>query len=478
MKRALLSSVLFFVLMSKVAHPQTWPSSCSPTPFMETIYWNDIQSLAYVRAHNQNSPWKDSIRIDINSFCPDIPGTLYAVYNMPGSLLKDTIMNLFGFSDFNSPNVSFDYYHHFEPDSLHSIGSGVTLFNKPRTKHLQLQAKDTAVWVGQWVSGNYNNTANQAINDLVNTYQLTIVQTGHFSTTYAFSITVESKGLNIPALFTAFANASPAVVYSNGDMFFGDASQIRISQGPNGDTITYFDRCGDCPSGCTYGTSWRFYINNQCDVAFLDRISSGDNSIPGYPICLRTPLGVAPVTFATISASWKGVKALINWKILTELNTKNYIIQRSVDGVNFSDIATVAAIGNTTTELNYKWTAEHPLPGASFYRIKSVDYDGRLSYSQIVKLNKSTSKIPDLTIFPNPVKNGVLNLEFSKPVTGNFQIIIYDLQGRKVWEGKTVFQQSSKTIYLANQLSGGIYALVCIQPGKVFRQIFSVGRDR
>jgi hypothetical protein len=187
---------------------------------------------------------------------------------------------------------------------------------------------------------------------------------------------------------------------------------------------------------------------------------------------------VAPVTFATISALWKEANVLVNWKILTELNTRNYVIQRSIDGVNFSDIGTVAAIGNTTTELNYRWTDDHPLSGVSFYRIKSVDYDGWFSYSQIVKLNKNASKIPELTIFPNPIKKGILNLQFSKPVTGNFQIIIYDLQGRKMWEGETTFQGSSKTIYLANELSDGMYALVCIQPGKVFRQLFSVGRDK
>ena len=201
MKKIILFFFLFFILITEEAYPQIWPSSCNATPFVESIYWNDVQSLASARAHNQNSPWKDSIRIDINSYCPDIPRTIYAVYNMPGSLLKDTIMNLFGFSDFNNPPVNPEYYNYFEPDSLHSIGSGTSFFNKPRTKHLSLLGKDTAIWVGQWVAGNYNNTANPAINNLVNTYQLTIVQTAHFPGVYSFAITVTSKGLNIPALY-------------------------------------------------------------------------------------------------------------------------------------------------------------------------------------------------------------------------------------------------------------------------------------
>jgi hypothetical protein len=94
----------------------------------------------FAELQNQNSTWKDSVRIDINSYCPDIPRTLYAVYNMPNSLLKDTIMNLFGFSDFNNHNVNPDHYGVFEPDSSHSIGSALTPETKPRTKHFYLQA--------------------------------------------------------------------------------------------------------------------------------------------------------------------------------------------------------------------------------------------------------------------------------------------------------------------------------------------------
>ena len=210
---------------------------------------------------------------------------------------------------------------------------------------------------------------------------------------------------------------------------------------------------------------------------FLNRISWGDNSIPGYPTCLRKPLIIAPVTFSTISAAWIGEKALINWKILTEINTRNYIIQRSIDRINFSDLGTVAATGNSASEINYSWIDGHPASGISFYRIKSVDNDNRSSYSQIVKLNKNTGILPELTIFPNPVKKGVLNLEFSNPVSGNFQIIIYDLQGKKVWEEETAFRQNSKTINLRSKIADGIYTLVCIQSGKVFRQLFSVGKD-
>ncbi len=83
-----------------------------------------------------------------------------------------------------------------------------------------------------------------------------------------------------------------------------------------------------------------------------------------------------------------------------------------------------------------------PLNGIRYYRLKKVDINGSISYSDIVSVKFGLSINKELMIFPNPVKNEInATWETTQPV----DIDIFDLNGRLVKSFKNINTQNFKT---------------------------------
>ncbi len=134
--------------------------------------------------------------------------------------------------------------------------------------------------------------------------------------------------------------------------------------------------------------------------------------------------GPLPVTLASISAISKNKDIAINWTTATELNTSHFIIQHSTNGISFTDIGTVKAIGSGAN--SYEFTDKNPTNGINYYRLQSVDKDGASSFSKIVSVQLSINNY-QLSIFPNPAKDNVT-------ISGNHiaSVQVIDNMGRVV----------------------------------------------
>ncbi|MBS1920486.1 MAG: exo-alpha-sialidase [Bacteroidetes bacterium] len=119
----------------------------------------------------------------------------------------------------------------------------------------------------------------------------------------------------------------------------------------------------------------------------------------------------------------------LQWTTTNELNVSHFDIEFSTDGVNFNKVGVVNA-SNTTAINNYSFSHTN-LPVQSniiYYRLKSVDIDGKFTYSEILKFRLSDDG--SVSIYPNPVndkllinapafKNGILQVI----VAGNGSIV-------------------------------------------------------
>ena len=83
---------------------------------------------------------------------------------------------------------------------------------------------------------------------------------------------------------------------------------------------------------------------------------------------------------------------LLNWKTENEINTSHFVIERSTDGIRYSGIGNVTANGrnNAGGSFNYSFTDNDAVNQSSqrlYYRLKMVDIDGSLKYSNIVSVS-------------------------------------------------------------------------------------------
>jgi uncharacterized protein (DUF1501 family) len=105
-----------------------------------------------------------------------------------------------------------------------------------------------------------------------------------------------------------------------------------------------------------------------------------------------------------------------------------YALQFSPDGIRFNE---VRRITNTSAAMQETYTYVHATSATKmYYRIAAQDHQGKVDYSNIILL-RSSDKQQLIRVFPNPVQNNNIHVEFFEPVTGAVDVTIYDLVGSK-----------------------------------------------
>lgn len=175
------------------------------------------------------------------------------------------------------------------------------------------------------------------------------------------------------------------------------------------------------------------------------------------------PTMVLAVTFTTVKAYRLDKNINVEWKVENEVNIKKYEIERSEDGSQFKKVYTKVAGGTNTG--TYLWTDTNVLPSLIFYRIKSVDVNGESAYTRIVKVLPLTTK-KAITIYPNPVQNGIVSLLFENQSGGMYTIRILNKSGQVILVQQVhhLAGTTLERIALRKFISQGLYSLEILKP--------------
>ena len=143
-------------------------------------------------------------------------------------------------------------------------------------------------------------------------------------------------------------------------------------------------------------------------------------------------LSTLPVTLTSFTAKKEAKAIELKWNTASEQNNSHFDVQRSADGVTFSNLGKVNGAGNSTAPLAYYFKDNSPASGTNYYRLSQVDFDGKTTLSNPVSVNlgfgKSTMQVYAL---PNS-SNVIVNILTGQASKG--QIIIYSVNGQKVCE--------------------------------------------
>ncbi len=185
-----------------------------------------------------------------------------------------------------------------------------------------------------------------------------------------------------------------------------------------------------------------------------------------------------PVNLLTFTGSLlNNSTTLLKWKTATEINTSRFVIQRSVDGQNFDQIGSVAAIGNTSSETNYSYKDFEVANLSSlnvFYRLKIYDIGGTYRYSNVIRVTLPAIE-SDLTISPNPAITEVkASITSAEDCAADWQVI--DVTGRVLLQNSTSFKKGKNELIInMSQLASGSYYLkikgACIDLKSKFQKL-------
>ncbi len=129
-----------------------------------------------------------------------------------------------------------------------------------------------------------------------------------------------------------------------------------------------------------------------------------------------------PVLLSNFSVEKVNNTADIRWTTATEINSRNFELQRSIDGKEYATIITIAAKGNSTQANNYSFIDVKPFVGINYYRLKQVDNDGKFMLSAIKSVKFENDGKFTVNVYPNPVTD-ILNVRVSNGKAKQIRIV-------------------------------------------------------
>lgn len=111
-----------------------------------------------------------------------------------------------------------------------------------------------------------------------------------------------------------------------------------------------------------------------------------------------------PVQLSSFNVIKVGTENRLNWTTSSELNNKQFHVQRSKDGKQFETLNIVnsqAENGTSHTPLHYQYMDESPLLGMNYYRLIQEDQDGKMAFSQTIHIGADMNSI--VRLYPNPI---------------------------------------------------------------------------
>ncbi|MFT3910966.1 MAG: Ig-like domain repeat protein [Ferruginibacter sp.] len=186
--------------------------------------------------------------------------------------------------------------------------------------------------------------------------------------------------------------------------------------------------------------------------------------------------GTVPVTLLNVSANrLTDRSAMIKWNVENEINMDHYEIERSINGRNFVGIGSVVARSNNGIASLYNYQDVDAPATDIFYRIKAMGSGNYIRYSNIVKVAGINTNEHDITIYPNPVKDGMAHIYFRNQPAGIYKLQLSNKLGEIIYSRSitVVNDDQVESFPVGKGLAGGSYQLSIIAPKgtKQYRQL-------
>lgn len=176
---------------------------------------------------------------------------------------------------------------------------------------------------------------------------------------------------------------------------------------------------------------------------------------------------IDPISFISLGALEKDNKVILDWTVEGQKEIQQYIIEQSIDNTAFLKIGSVSAVYNGFRVTSYTMVHTTPVFGNNYYRIKSISKTGKIVYSRIAKVFIGSIK-GSFAISPNPVTNGILNIQFTGQPKGRYGVRLINNAGQESFS-QTIEHNGVDNKYqiiFSSKPTQGLYQLEIVKPNK------------
>ena len=159
-------------------------------------------------------------------------------------------------------------------------------------------------------------------------------------------------------------------------------------------------------------------------------------------LCLCTSQRIsATVTYAIpLSGIEHQIGNMLEWSTAAELNSQMFVIERSVDGIDYTNIGIVDAAGVSQIETGYRFMDIGVNDKKMYYRLRQLDVDGTASFSQTVMVKKVMSNEYMVVSMSNTTTNKLFKLSIDALNDGNLSYQMTNNSGEVISEGQQTLE--------------------------------------
>jgi hypothetical protein len=170
--------------------------------------------------------------------------------------------------------------------------------------------------------------------------------------------------------------------------------------------------------------------NNTTWYYFAIITQADGNKMVTAPIWYSRNDGALPVTLVNFAAAYRksSEDVLLTWATAQEEKSDAYVIERSTDnGRSWLAIGKTKAAGHSQELKRYSFTDAKPAGGKSYYRLKMIDQDLSVRFSDVKTVQ--VGKAQQISIYPSPSSGPAYVLSTRG---GNMTITVTDANGKQV----------------------------------------------
>lgn len=208
------------------------------------------------------------------------------------------------------------------------------------------------------------------------------------------------------------------------------------------------------------GTTWETKQNGGSGVTTgIGTVTTNAAQTKFSPYILVADDNPLPIELLSYQAECYNDKTKITWTTTAETENRSFTVEKSQNGVDFEDLATVNAKGQYNNVNNYELVDANSFSGITYFRLRQTDLNGNTRLLGTVSAKCDPKDFEVLNVYNRNANELVLNYKIDNEQA--FNITLYNTIGQQM---ATLLHKSVKGMNEVNfdvsNYSNGVYFLV------------------
>lgn len=253
--------------------------------------------------------------------------------------------------------------------------------------------------------------------------------------------------------------------------------QMSIFTGTSGNLTNFQNAPSPSLTGSNFTSSTINLSAGECAYLVVDGFA-GDQCSYSYTLTnLSGGCILLPVELLSFNIQRFEEQAYLKWVVETERNNDYFLIERSVDGIEWETVKQISSIGDHTYQYTYSLLdniKEINQSEVLYYKLSQTDYNGSSEVVAIKTIRgqmKSDEEIA-IQVIPNPVTESMINISVESlfDTFGNF--LIMDATGTEIYSKNASLVRGANIVQMKPEhiVPGMYYVQFVYQGGTVIHK--------